>query len=161
MYRTPDGFKVAFGHKKHLDREQVERLGDLILRQIGSMGRKDNRTRAPLDGNQAIGLKKLDRKFTEKLGIEQSQHLLSGPVGKLLLSRERAIELWEASSCLKADPAALHWWEVFSGVKGLAIWISSGREYLEGPNRDPILGFTSWWLPNSQDRAILETLGRL
>jgi aminoglycoside phosphotransferase (APT) family kinase protein len=78
-----------------------------------------------------------------------------------LLPRERAIALWEASSGLKADPAALHWWEVFSGVKGLAIWISSGREYLEGPNRDPILGFTSWWLPNAQDRAILETLGRL
>jgi aminoglycoside phosphotransferase (APT) family kinase protein len=78
-----------------------------------------------------------------------------------LLPRARAIEIWEAESGLKADPEALHWWEVFSGIKGLAIWISSGREYLEGPNRDPILGFTSWWLPNAQDRAILETLGRL
>jgi len=78
-----------------------------------------------------------------------------------LLPRERAIAIWEEASGLVADPEALHWWELFSGVKGLGIWVSSGREYLDGPNRDPVLAFTAWWLPNSQDRAILETLGRL
>jgi len=74
---------------------------------------------------------------------------------------ERAVAIWEEASGLRADPGALHWWELFSSVKGLAIWISSGREYLDGPNRDPILAFTAWWLPNSQDRAMLETLGHL
>jgi aminoglycoside phosphotransferase (APT) family kinase protein len=78
-----------------------------------------------------------------------------------LLPRERAISIWEEASGLKADPVALHWWELFSSVKGLAIWISSGHQYRKGPNRDPVLGFTAWWLPNAQDRAILETMGHL
>lgn len=78
-----------------------------------------------------------------------------------LVPRERAIAIWERSSGLSADPAALHWWELFSSVKGLAIWLSGGREYRDGTSKDPILGLTAWWLTNSQDRAILETLGRL
>ena len=44
-------------------------------------------------------------------------------------SKEHAIRIWEAASGLRADPAALHWWELFSSVKGQAIWVSSGREY--------------------------------
>jgi aminoglycoside phosphotransferase (APT) family kinase protein len=78
-----------------------------------------------------------------------------------LLPRERAIELWEEASGLRADAETLHWWELFSGVKGLGIWLSSGREYATGTNHDPVLGFTGWWLPNSQNRAILETMGHL
>jgi aminoglycoside phosphotransferase (APT) family kinase protein len=78
-----------------------------------------------------------------------------------LLPRERAIELWEEASGLRADPDALHWWELFAGVKGLGIWLSGGREYATGENHDTILGFTGWWLPNSQNRAILECMGHL
>lgn len=78
-----------------------------------------------------------------------------------LLAREEAIRFWEDSSGLRADPRALHWWELFSSVKGLAIWLSSGHEYTQGRNHDPVLAFTAWWLPNSQDRAILETMGHL
>jgi aminoglycoside phosphotransferase (APT) family kinase protein len=78
-----------------------------------------------------------------------------------LLPRERAVALWEEASGLRADPAALHWWELFASMKGLGIWLSSGREFAEGKSHDLVLGFTSWWLPNAQDRAILETMGRL
>jgi aminoglycoside phosphotransferase (APT) family kinase protein len=78
-----------------------------------------------------------------------------------LLPRERAIAIWEEGSGLAADPAALHWWELFSSVKGLGIWVSSAKEYSDGANHDAVLAFTGWWLTNSQDRAILETLGRL
>ena len=78
-----------------------------------------------------------------------------------LLPRKRAVEIWEAASGLRADPQALHWWDLFSSVKGLGIWISSGQEYAHGVNVDPVLGFTSWWLTNSQNRAILETMGKL
>jgi aminoglycoside phosphotransferase (APT) family kinase protein len=78
-----------------------------------------------------------------------------------LLPRERAIAIWARASGLRADPRALHWWELFSSVKGLGIWISSGREFAAGANADPVLGFTSWWLTNAQDRAILETMGKL
>jgi aminoglycoside phosphotransferase (APT) family kinase protein len=73
----------------------------------------------------------------------------------------RAVAIWEAASGLRADPAALRWWELFASVKGLGIWVSSAKEYAEGTNHDPVLAFTGWWLTNAQDRAILETLGRL
>lgn len=78
-----------------------------------------------------------------------------------LLPRERAIASWEQASGLRADPDALHWWELFSSVKGLGIWLSGAKEYATGTNRDPVLGFTGWWLPNAQNRAILETMGHL
>ncbi len=78
-----------------------------------------------------------------------------------LLPRERAIALWEEASGLRADPEALHWWELLSNLKALAIWISGGNEYATGSNHDTILGFTGWWLTNSQNRAILEVMGHL
>jgi aminoglycoside phosphotransferase (APT) family kinase protein len=78
-----------------------------------------------------------------------------------LLPRERAIAIWERASGLRADPEDLHWWELFSSVKGLGIWLSGAKEFSSGANSDPVLGFTGWWLANAQDRAMLETLGRL
>ena len=78
-----------------------------------------------------------------------------------LTSKENAIRIWEAASGLRADPEALRWWELFSSVKGQAIWISSGREYQTGKNKDPVLALSGWWLSNAQDRAALETMGKL
>jgi len=78
-----------------------------------------------------------------------------------LLPRERAIAAWEKASGLRADPDDLRWWEVFSSVKGVGIWISSAKEFSAGRNADPVLGLTGWWLTNAQDRALLESLGRL
>jgi aminoglycoside phosphotransferase (APT) family kinase protein len=78
-----------------------------------------------------------------------------------LTSKENAIRIWEQASGLRADPEALRWWELFSSVKGLAIWISGGHEYQEGTNKDPVLAFSSVWLTNAQDRAALETMGKL
>jgi len=83
-----------------------------------------------------------------------------GRVGGLV-SKERAIRIWEEASGLRADPEALRWWELFSSVKGQAIWISSGREYQDGKNKDPVLALSGWWLMNAQDRAALESLGKL
>jgi len=83
-----------------------------------------------------------------------------GRVGGLT-SKENAIRLWETASGLRADPEALRWWELFSSVKGLAIWISGGHEYQEGSNKDPVLAFSSIWLTNAQDRCALETMGKL
>jgi aminoglycoside phosphotransferase (APT) family kinase protein len=78
-----------------------------------------------------------------------------------LLPRAEAIRLWEQSSGLVADAAALHWWELFSCVKGQGIWVSSALEYQEGKNQDPILAMSGWLMTNSQDRAALALLGRL
>ena len=78
-----------------------------------------------------------------------------------LTTKEHAIRIWEEASGLRADPEALRWWELFSSVKGQAIWISSGREYQSGKNQDPVLALSGWWLSNAQDRAALETMGKL
>ena len=37
----------------------------------------------------------------------------------------------------------------------------AGREYQAGKNQDPVLALSGWWLMNAQDRAALETLGKL
>lgn len=78
-----------------------------------------------------------------------------------LVPREEAIRIWERASGLSADPDALRWWEVFSCVKGQSIWLSGGHEFSAGSNQDPILVIASWLMGNSQDRAILDALGRL
>lgn len=78
-----------------------------------------------------------------------------------LAPRQEAIRIWEKASGLRADPAALLWWELFSSVKGQAIWVSGGREFTAGKNQDPILALSSWLMGNSQDRAALLALGHL
>ena len=78
-----------------------------------------------------------------------------------LLPRADAIAIWERASGLKADPAALHWWELFNCVKGQAIWVSSARAWLDGGNREPIMVYPPWALQNAQDRAALKVMGRL
>lgn len=78
-----------------------------------------------------------------------------------LLPREEAIAVWEAASGLKADPAALHWWELFNCVKGQGIWVSGAKAWSDGETRDPILIISAWRMFNPQDRAALELMGRL
>jgi aminoglycoside phosphotransferase (APT) family kinase protein len=78
-----------------------------------------------------------------------------------LAPREEAIRIWQKASGLRAAPDSLRWWEVFSSVKGQAIWISSAKEFTEGKNQDLILGFAAWLMSNSQDRAVLAQLGYL
>lgn len=78
-----------------------------------------------------------------------------------LLPREQAVAIWCRASGLKADPDALHWWELFATVKGQAIWVSSAHAWETGENKDPILVLASWGLMNSQDRAVLELMGHL
>jgi aminoglycoside phosphotransferase (APT) family kinase protein len=78
-----------------------------------------------------------------------------------LVPREQAIAIWEKASGLKADPKALHWWELFATVKGQGIWVSSAHSWETGSNKDPILILSAWWLMNSQDRAALELMGKL
>jgi len=78
-----------------------------------------------------------------------------------LVTRDVAIGIWEKASGLRADPDDLRWWEVFSSVKGQAIWVSGGKEFTSGKNQDPILALSAWLMGNSQDRAVLHTLGHL
>jgi len=78
-----------------------------------------------------------------------------------LLPRDEAVAIWERASGLRADPAALHWWELFNCVKGQGIWVSSARAWTDNENRDPIMIYSAWLMLNPQDRAALELMGRL
>jgi aminoglycoside phosphotransferase (APT) family kinase protein len=78
-----------------------------------------------------------------------------------LVPQDRAVQIWERASGLKADPAALHWWILFNCVKGQGIWVGSARAFIDGGNREPIMVYPAWWLLNAQDRAILKVMGRL
>jgi len=78
-----------------------------------------------------------------------------------LVVREKAIAIWERASGLKAEPAALHWWELFAAVKGQGIWVSSAHAWETAENKDPILVLAAWSLMNSQDREVLELMGHL
>ena len=78
-----------------------------------------------------------------------------------LLPRAEAVAIWERSAGRKADPEALLWWELFNHVKGQAIWLAAGKEFIAGNNRDPVLAMPGLIMANSQDRASLDALGKL
>ena len=78
-----------------------------------------------------------------------------------LVSRERALETWRRASGLALDPRALAWWEIFASLKGLAIWISSGREFADGKNLDPILVLASWFPTDIHNRVLVERLSKM
>ena len=75
-----------------------------------------------------------------------------------LLPRERALAIWEQASGISLDRAALSWWEIFASVKGLAIWISSGREFADGKNQDLIMVLASWFPTDVHERVLVERL---
>jgi aminoglycoside phosphotransferase (APT) family kinase protein len=78
-----------------------------------------------------------------------------------LVSRERALETWRRASGFAIDPRALAWWEIFASVKGLAIWISSGREFADGKNLDPILVLASWFPTDIHNRVLVGRLSKM
>ncbi|HEV2650703.1 MAG TPA: phosphotransferase family protein [Rhizomicrobium sp.] len=75
-----------------------------------------------------------------------------------MIPRAEAIAIWEKTSGLKADPAALHWWEIFASLKGAAIWISAAREYAEGRNIDPINAFSGWFCLAFHNKVLADRL---
>ncbi|MBI4768135.1 MAG: phosphotransferase family protein [Deltaproteobacteria bacterium] len=81
-------------------------------------------------------------------------------VGRMI-SRERAVALWEESSGFRAVPEALYWWEVFTSVKALGIWLDAGRKFTEGSNFDPILAHTGYIATDLQNMILLNLLGKL
>lgn len=73
-----------------------------------------------------------------------------------LVERERAIALWEQSSGLRVDSTAFEWWQIFAHVKGLAIWISSSKEYASGTNQDPIFLVSGWLCTERHNRILAD-----
>lgn len=76
-----------------------------------------------------------------------------------MVSRECALAIWQDASGLQADAGALHWWEIFASLKGLAIWISAAREYDEGRNDDPVNAFSGWYCLAFHNHVLAERLG--
>ncbi len=77
-----------------------------------------------------------------------------------MIARAEAIRIWEEASGLKADPKALHWWEIFASVKGAAIWISAACEYAEGRNTDPVNAFSGWFCLAFHNKILAERVGK-
>lgn len=75
-----------------------------------------------------------------------------------MIDRAQAIKIWEKASGLKAEKKALDWWATFAMVKGLAIWISSGKEFHEGTNTDPVMAFSSWYCTQFHNKVLAEKL---
>jgi len=73
----------------------------------------------------------------------------------LMLPRDRAIQVWGDVSGFKADRDALFWWEVFSSVKGMAIWTSMAKVYATGGNEDPLICFGGMAALDLQSRILM------
>jgi aminoglycoside phosphotransferase (APT) family kinase protein len=70
-----------------------------------------------------------------------------------MLDRETAIGLWEQASGLRVDRDALRWWDVFTHVKGVAIWITGAHSRQVGYSA------VHWKLTDAQERWMLEDMG--
>ena len=88
-----------------------------------------------------------------------AHHDPSHPAGTL--AREDAIAVWEDASGLKADRAALAWWEIFASLKGCAIWISAAHEYATQRNDDPVNAFSGWYCLAFHNKVLADRLEAL
>lgn len=78
-----------------------------------------------------------------------------------MIDRDEACRIWQQVSGLKIDPLGLRWWELFSHLKGLAIWISACKEYHSGANSDPVLAVASGYSGKIHTQLIADRLYRL
>lgn len=75
-----------------------------------------------------------------------------------LLPRERAIAIWQRASGIEVDRETFRWWQVFASLKGLAIWISSTEDFVNGQSKEPILAVAGWVMTDRQNRILLDRL---
>ncbi len=66
--------------------------------------------------------------------------------------------MWEEASGLTVDRAAFRWWQVFASYKGLAIWISSTEDFVNGASKEPILAVAGWLMTDRQNRILVDRL---
>jgi aminoglycoside phosphotransferase (APT) family kinase protein len=75
-----------------------------------------------------------------------------------MIPREEGIRIWEEASGFQADRGVLFWWEVFTSVKSMAIWISMNKVYATGVNRDATIGYGGIWAMDLQRRILLKQM---
>jgi len=77
-----------------------------------------------------------------------------------MINRERYIDLWQAESGLSVDPEALKWWELFTNIKSISIWIDAARKFSDEKNNDIILGHTGWIATEVQSFIMQNLMGQ-
>ena len=77
-----------------------------------------------------------------------------------LIARAECIQVYERASGLKVDLEALHWWDVFTGVKAQGIWLTGAKSFNDGRSSELILAYAAYMLTNGTDEAVLRSLGR-
>ncbi|MGI8925295.1 MAG: phosphotransferase family protein [Tepidiformaceae bacterium] len=77
-----------------------------------------------------------------------------------IIDAEEATHTYESAGALAVDREALHWWDIFSGVKGQGIWLTGARSYADRRTTQLIMVTTAYWLVNFQDEVVLRSLGR-
>lgn len=75
-----------------------------------------------------------------------------------MISRQEGIRTWEEASGFRADPEALAWWEIFTSVKSMAIWLSMNKKFATGTNTDPVVGYGGIWALDLQRRILLDQM---
>jgi len=88
-----------------------------------------------------------------------SHHNPAKPAGTI--DRAAAIATWENASGLKADPIALRWWSMFASLKGLAIWISSAKEFQNATNTDPVMAFSGLYCIPYHNKVLADRLAEM
>jgi aminoglycoside phosphotransferase (APT) family kinase protein len=84
------------------------------------------------------------------------------PSGKVsgIPSRAQAIAYWERASGLRADPAALRWWRLFTHVKANAIWMTGGHRVVTGESTQLKFAMAHWSV-DRQEMWMLEDMDAL
>lgn len=75
-----------------------------------------------------------------------------------LVSRQQAINHWQAASGLTVDLQVFKWWQIFASLKGLAIWTSSTEEFMHGTSHEPITAIAGWVMSDRQNRILVDQL---
>jgi aminoglycoside phosphotransferase (APT) family kinase protein len=76
-----------------------------------------------------------------------------------IISREEAFAIYEAASGIRVDAEALRWWEIFSQIKAVGIWITGGRSFCDGRTASPLMALIPRLLNTTQYTEILDLLG--
>ena len=77
-----------------------------------------------------------------------------------IITVEEACRTWSEATGFAVDAGALHWWRVFCDVKCQGIWLTGTKSFQEGRSNELILPVVSYNLINSQDEALLRSMGR-
>ena len=77
-----------------------------------------------------------------------------------IITVDEACRAWSAASGLQVDAHALRWWRIFCDVKCQGIWLTGTKSFQDGRTRELILPVISYMLVNSQDEALLRSMGR-